>query len=74
MGIKHSEFTDWKLQDITRAFFHAAQERVEDTKEILATSAGLDHANDNFYRGFIAAYIEMQDFRVDDTEEDTDGN
>ncbi len=70
MSISRSEWSDWKLNDITRAFYVACEQRVEDAKDILASSAGLDPVSDNFYRGFIAAYAEMTEFKVDDVEED----
>lgn len=61
-----SDFQNWKQDPVTQAFFEACQYRIEDTKDILAMSAGFDSTNDNFNRGFIAAYQEMQEFRVDD--------
>jgi len=70
LSITKSEWNDWKQDNITRAFFQATMERIEDTKEILSTSAGLDQMSDNFYRGFLAAYREMLDFKVDDIDED----
>lgn len=68
--ITKSDFTDWKLNDVTRAFYSACNQRIEDCKDILAGSAGMDPQTDNFYRGFIAAYTELQDFRVDFEESD----
>ena len=65
MNITKDQFQMWKEDQVTKAFIQAAQERIEDTKDILANQAGLDQVSDNFYRGFIAAYSEMQDFRVD---------
>lgn len=60
------DWQQWKASPVTKAFFEAAQYRVEDAKDILGASAGLDQASDNFYRGFIAAYLEMKDFRIED--------
>jgi len=68
--ITKQDFQDWKLNDVTRAFYHACNQRIEDCKDILAGSAGMDSDTDNFYRGFIAAYTELQDFRVDFEEPD----
>jgi len=68
--ISKSEWSDWKANNVTRAFFAAAEERVEDAKDVLADSAGQDSDLDNFYRGFIRAYREMQDFRIEDLEEE----
>jgi hypothetical protein len=69
MIITKSDFDDWKKSAVTKAFFQAAEERVEDAKEILVAQAGLDGVNDNFYRGFCHAYREMMDFRVEFAEE-----
>ena len=66
MNISKSEFIDWKSGLVTGAFFEAAEERVYDCMELLAQSAGIDSDQDNFYRGFIAAYREMQQFSVED--------
>jgi len=70
--ITKQEWADWKINPVTKAFFQAANIRIEDAKDILAQSAGLDSTADNFYRGFIQAYIEMFDFRIDDLDETTD--
>jgi hypothetical protein len=64
--ILKEEFVDWKSDHVTKAFFEAALDRVDDAKEILGQSAGLDSDQDNYMRGFIAAYKEMLDFRVDE--------
>lgn len=69
MLITKSEWTDWKLSTVTKAFFAAADERVQDAKEILANSAGLDSDQDNYLRGFITAYREMAEFRIEDLDE-----
>ncbi len=44
----------------------AAEQRIDDCKEMLASSAGVDTINDRFLVGMIHAYREMQDFRVED--------
>jgi hypothetical protein len=64
--VNKEEFADWKANLVTKAFFEAAEQRVEDAKEILAGSAGNDSNQDCYLRGFIQAYREMQDFRVED--------
>ncbi len=67
--ISKSEWNDWRTNNVTRAFFAAADQRIEDAKDILAESAGLNPDQDNFFRGFIQAYVEMQGFKVEDVEE-----
>jgi len=68
MSLK-SEFLDWKTNMITVAYFEAIHERIKDATAGLIESAGLDNAQDNFWRGFIHAYGEMLDFRVEDVKE-----
>ncbi len=68
MVITKADFIDWKANHVTKAFFQAAEERVEDCKELLASQAGMDSIQDSFFRGFISAYREMQDFKVEDEE------
>jgi len=68
--ITKTEFGDWKQDPVTRAFFSAADQRIEDAKDILSVTAGMDVEENNWYRGFIAAYREMQEFRVDDLQDD----
>lgn len=63
--ISLSDYENWKTDPVTRAFFEACQDRIEDAKELLAYSAGQDPVQDNFNRGFIAAYEEIKQFRVD---------
>jgi len=63
-----SDFENWKGDFVTKAFFQAARERVEDAKDILSVQAGIDANQDNYVRGLIQAYREIQDFRIEDIE------
>ncbi len=67
--ITNEEWADWKVNPVTRAFYEACNQRIEDCKDILAGSAGMDGVADNFYRGFIAAYSEMFGFRIEDLDD-----
>jgi hypothetical protein len=69
--ITKEDWNAWRLNPVTKLFYEACQIRIEDAKDILAVSAGIDPVEDNKLRGFILAYTEMQDFRVDDLEEET---
>ena len=62
--ITKADFDDWKSSKVTKAFFQAAEERVEDCKDMLAGSAGVDTLQDRFLVGMIQAYREIQDFRI----------
>ena len=64
----YSDFQTWLTDPVTQAFYEAMQERIDDVRELMELSAGLDQINDNFNRGFIAAYREALNFRVEDVE------
>jgi len=66
MLVSKGDFEFWKADHVTKAFHDACMQRVEDAKDILSVQAGQDPDSDNFYRGFIFAYREMVDFKVDD--------
>ncbi len=66
MEVNYQMWVDWKNNPVTKAFYAACIERVEEAKDVLAVSAGQDNAQDNFYRGFIRAYIETLDFKVEE--------
>ena len=70
--IKASEYVDWKSNIVTKAFMYAAKERIEDAMNVLSTTAGMDIIQDNYMRGFIAAYRELENFRIDDLDGETD--
>jgi DNA-binding SARP family transcriptional activator len=62
--ITKEAFNQWKSDVVTKLFYSACEERVEEAKEILANQAGMDPIRDSFYRGFIYAYREMQSFDI----------
>ena len=64
--ITKGDFVNWKQDKVTEAFFTAAQERIKEAKDILAVSAGTDPLHDRFLVGLIHAYVELQDFYVED--------
>ena len=69
MALSQSDFDNWRSDQVTKAFMQAARERVEDAKDVLSVQAGFDPKEDNYLRGLIQAYREMQDFRVEDAQE-----
>ena len=50
-----SDFENWKGDFVTKAFFQAAHERIEDAKDVLSVQAGIDSNQDNYLRGLIQA-------------------
>jgi len=69
MPISVTDFDSWRSDQVTKAFFHAAHERIEDAKDVLSVQAGIDSNQDNYLRGLIQAYREVQQFRIDDLED-----
>ena len=67
--ITKSDFDLWKADPVTKAFLQAAHERIDDAKDVLSVQAGINAEQDNYLRGMIQAYREIQDFRVDDIQE-----
>ena len=65
-----NDFINWRSDHVTKAFYLAMVERISEAKDILANQAGLNSADDNYYRGFIRAYQEALEFRIDDIMED----
>lgn len=68
--ISASDFNNWIVDPVTKAYKTALAEAVGEVKEVLATSAGLDQNEDNFRRGYITAMQDALQFRI----EDLDGN
>lgn len=67
--ISPSDFITWKEDPVTKAFHYAMIDRITEAKEVLANTAGLNSTDDNYLRGFIQAYQEALEFRVDDVQE-----
>jgi len=67
--VTQADFQEWKSNPVTVAFMNAAQFRIDECKDILSYSAGIDFQQDRMLVGMIQAYREMQDFRVDSEEE-----
>ncbi len=67
--ISKSDFQDWKSNPVTKAFYEAAQCRIDECKDLLSYSAGADSLQDRLLVGMVTAYREMQEFRVEDLQE-----
>lgn len=66
--ITASDFIEWKAHPVTKAFYQACEERVQEAMENLSVSAGLNSNEDNLLRGFIRAYREIPEFHILDLE------
>lgn len=69
MVISQSDFSNWLIDPVTKAYKVAVAENIGRVKEVLATSAGLDSVEDNFRRGYITALQDALEFRIDDLQE-----
>lgn len=45
----------WLADPITKKFFEAIEDRIEQVKDILVSQAGQDSIQDSFYRGYSVA-------------------
>jgi hypothetical protein len=64
--INKDDFTLWKQDPVTQAWFEACQLRVAEASEQLIGTNAEDVAFGAFIRGMIAAYREMTTFTVED--------
>lgn len=64
--ISYSNWLDWKAHPVTKLFYDACLERQGEAIELMANTAGLDMQQDNFHRGFVYAYREIMEFRVEE--------
>lgn len=65
MTIGIDDFLSWKNEPVTKAYLEAIKLRIEEATEELVANAGEDSSRDSFLRGFIFAYKELQDFKVE---------
>ena len=68
--ITKQDWDSWKADPVTRAFFDACLERGEGFKDILSVSAGENPVYDSKLVGFILAYQEITEFKVEDVNDD----
>lgn len=58
--------TDWKSLLVTQEFMGELKRRIEDQKEELASSAGVNSQLDSYRSGVIAALKDVVDFHFDE--------
>lgn len=59
MKVSKDEFQQWKGSPVTEEIFEEIQQRIDDAKEILGQSAGLNPEQDRLLCGMILAYNEI---------------
>lgn len=64
--VSKSDFDNWKVDPVTRAYFGAIVDRIDEAKEILSYSAGTDSLYDKHLVGMLQAFREMLDIKVTD--------
>ena len=67
--ISTTDFYNWKSDPVTTMVMITVNERIEQAKNLLAGSAGLDPNNDNYLRGYIAACNDLLGVDFEDMEE-----
>ena len=72
--VSQSDYIEWRSNPVTKAFYAAIVDYIEQVKENLSVTAGFDSNEDNFKRGTIAAMRDVIQFRIDDLQEAADGN
>jgi len=71
-AISKLDFQQWKASPVTQAFMSACQGQLKLANDSLIARAGLDSNDDNFYRGYIRAYLEVLDLTLDDMVEEAE--
>ncbi len=56
----------WLADPITKKFFEAIEDRIEQVKEIVIQQAGQDPTQDSFYRGYAVACNDILDTKFGD--------
>jgi hypothetical protein len=70
--VSKSDFDNWKLDPVTKAYFDAINSRIDEAKEILSYSAGSDSLYDKHLVGMLQAFREMLEIKVtEDTEDES---
>lgn len=64
--VSKSDFDNWKVDPVTKAYFGAIVDRIDEAKEILSYSAGTDSLYDKHLVGMLQAFREMLDIKVTD--------
>ncbi len=59
MDITKEEFLSWKSDKVTNIFMQHIAQRVQDAKDILSVSAGLDPSNDRLLVGLIKGFTDV---------------
>jgi len=67
--ISSTDFYNWKSDPVTTMVMIQVNQRIEDSKNMLAGNAGVDPNFDNYQRGYIAACNDLLGVGFNDMEE-----
>ncbi len=59
MEVTKEEFSQWLEHPVTRSVFRVVADKIEDAKELLSVSAGLQPDSDRFHCGMIQAFRDV---------------
>lgn len=66
--ISKEEFLEWKNSMVTQEFLKSIELRIEEIKENLVVSAGVEPLQDRFLAGMVHAYKEVKDVAMEEME------
>lgn len=66
----YEDFKDWKSNPVTKQISAGLEARIDDLKDTLATSAGVDSLHDRFLAGYIQATRDFLDIKLEEIAND----
>lgn len=67
--ISSTEFYNWKSDPVTTMMMIVINQRIDQAKDLLASSAGVDSNQDNYLRGYIASNLDILNIDLESMEE-----
>ena len=67
--IAKEEYSDWKMHPVTKQLYEDMSLRINEFRDMLETSAGLDSIEDSTIRGVLAGFREVLEWKPESLEE-----
>lgn len=67
--ISSTDFYNWKSDPVTTMMMIVINQRIDQAKDLLASSAGINSNQDNYLRGYIASNIDILNIDLESMEE-----
>lgn len=67
--INSTDFYNWKSDPVTTMMMIVINDRINQAKDLLASSAGVDSNQDNYLRGYIASNYDILNIDLESMEE-----